>query len=57
MPWTAVNSEGYVAPAALAVDTVVLTVREGAVVARGPAVPLGSSGGWLAALVGRGAPH
>src|SRR3954471_11371620 len=29
MPWTAVNTEGYVAPAALAVDTVVLTVREG----------------------------
>jgi 8-oxo-dGTP diphosphatase len=32
-PWTAVNSEGYEAPAALAVDTVVLTVREGALVA------------------------
>jgi 8-oxo-dGTP diphosphatase len=30
MPWTAVNSEGYPAPAALAVDTVVLTVRAGA---------------------------
>src|SRR4051812_27454769 len=26
--WTARNSEGYVAPAALAVDTVVLTVRD-----------------------------
>src|SRR5215212_6996069 len=33
MPWTAINSEGYVAPAALAVDTVVLTVREGHVLA------------------------
>jgi 8-oxo-dGTP diphosphatase len=30
--WTATNSEGYAAPAALAVDTVVLTVREGALV-------------------------
>jgi len=30
--WTAVNSEGYEAPAALAVDTVVLTVRDGKVV-------------------------
>jgi 8-oxo-dGTP diphosphatase len=29
-PWTARNSEGYAAPAALAVDVVVLTVREGA---------------------------
>lgn len=28
-PWTATNSEGYPAPAALAVDTVVLTVRDG----------------------------
>jgi len=28
-PWTAVNSEGYEAPAALAVDVVVLTVRDG----------------------------
>src|SRR4051812_17931987 len=28
-PWTATNSEGYAAPAALAVDTVVLTAREG----------------------------
>src|SRR5688500_7604103 len=28
-PWTAVNSEGYPAPAALAVDAVVLTVRDG----------------------------
>ena len=33
MTWTAVNSEGYEAPAALAVDAVVLTVREGHVVA------------------------
>jgi 8-oxo-dGTP diphosphatase len=33
MPWTAVNSEGYEAPAALAVDAVVLTVRDGDVVA------------------------
>src|SRR5687768_7268103 len=33
MPWTAMNSEGYVAPAALAVDTVVLTVRDGQLVA------------------------
>jgi 8-oxo-dGTP diphosphatase len=33
MPWTAVNSEGYVAPVALAVDTVVLTVRDGDLVA------------------------
>lgn len=32
-PWTAVNSEGYEAPAALAVDTVVLTVRDGELVA------------------------
>ena len=32
-PWTATNSEGYAAPAALAVDTVVLTVREGRLVA------------------------
>jgi 8-oxo-dGTP diphosphatase len=29
MPWTAKNSEGYAAPVALAVDTVVLTVRNG----------------------------
>jgi 8-oxo-dGTP diphosphatase len=29
MPWTATNSEGYEAPAALAVDAVVLTVRDG----------------------------
>jgi 8-oxo-dGTP diphosphatase len=33
MPWTAVNSEGYEAPAALAVDAVVLTVRDGELVA------------------------
>ena len=33
MPWTAENSEGYPAPAALAVDTAVLTVRDGEVVA------------------------
>jgi 8-oxo-dGTP diphosphatase len=33
MTWTAVNSEGYAAPAALAVDAVVLTVREGELVA------------------------
>ena len=33
MPWTAVNSEGYAAPAALAVDTAVLTVRDGALIA------------------------
>src|SRR5690348_16955824 len=32
MPWTAVNSEGYAAPVALAVDAVVLTVRDGEVV-------------------------
>src|SRR4051812_43676339 len=31
--WTATNSEGYTAPVALAVDTVVLTVREGEVMA------------------------
>ena len=31
--WTAVNSEGYPAPAALAVDPVVLTVRDGHLVA------------------------
>jgi len=29
VPWTATNSEGYPAPVALAVDVVVLTVREG----------------------------
>jgi 8-oxo-dGTP diphosphatase len=28
-PWSATNSEGYAAPAALAVDPVVLTVRDG----------------------------
>lgn len=28
MPWTATNSEGYAAPVALAVDVVVLTVRD-----------------------------
>ena len=33
MPWTAVNSEGYPAPAALAVDTAVLTVRDGELIA------------------------
>src|SRR5215207_791913 len=33
MPWTATNSEGYEAPAALAVDAVVLTVRAGELVA------------------------
>jgi 8-oxo-dGTP diphosphatase len=33
MAWTATNSEGYEAPAALAVDVVVLTVRDGALVA------------------------
>jgi len=32
MQWTATNSEGYGAPAALATDVVVLTVREGALV-------------------------
>jgi 8-oxo-dGTP diphosphatase len=32
VPWTAVNSEGYAAPAALAVDAVILTVRNGEVV-------------------------
>jgi 8-oxo-dGTP diphosphatase len=31
--WTAVNSEGYPAPAALAVDAVVLTVRDGELMA------------------------
>ena len=34
-PWTAVNSEGYPAPAALAVDTVVLTVRDDDLLALG----------------------
>jgi len=43
-PWTAVNSEGYPAPAALAVDTVVLTVREG----RLSALALRGGGGALA---------
>jgi 8-oxo-dGTP diphosphatase len=33
MSWTATNSEGYEAPVALAVDAVVLTVRDGHVVA------------------------
>jgi 8-oxo-dGTP diphosphatase len=33
MVWTATNSEGYEAPAALATDVVVLTVREGALLA------------------------
>jgi 8-oxo-dGTP diphosphatase len=33
VPWTAVNSEGYEAPAGLAVDAVVLTVRSGEVLA------------------------
>jgi 8-oxo-dGTP diphosphatase len=33
MLWTATNSEGYEAPAALATDVVVLTVREGALLA------------------------
>src|SRR4051812_16064756 len=33
MPWTATNSEGYASPAALAVDTAVLTVRDGKVMA------------------------
>jgi 8-oxo-dGTP diphosphatase len=32
-PWTAINSEGFAAPVALAVDTVVLTVRDGRLVA------------------------
>ena len=32
VPWTATNSEGYEAPVALAVDAVVLTVRDGEVV-------------------------
>ena len=43
-PWTAVNSEGYPAPAALAVDTVVLTVREG----RLSALAVRGAGGALA---------
>lgn len=33
VPWTATNSEGYEAPAALATDVVVLTARDGALVA------------------------
>ena len=33
MRWTATNSEGYPAPAALATDVVVLTVREGGLLA------------------------
>ncbi len=33
VPWTATNSEGYEAPAALATDVVVLTVREDGLVA------------------------
>ena len=33
MRWTATNSEGYAAPAALATDVVVLTVREGSLLA------------------------
>jgi 8-oxo-dGTP diphosphatase len=33
MRWTATNSEGYPAPAALATDVVVLTVREGSLLA------------------------
>ena len=50
-PWTAVNSEGYPAPAALAVDTVVLTVREG----RLAALAIRGDGGLLEeALPGRG---
>jgi len=42
--WTATNSEGYPAPAALAVDTVVLTVREG----RLAALAVGGESGALA---------
>src|SRR5262249_55060419 len=33
MPWTATNSEGYRAPAALTTDVVVLTVRDGELLA------------------------
>jgi 8-oxo-dGTP diphosphatase len=33
MPWTATNSEGYEAPAALATDVVVMTVRDGRLLA------------------------
>ena len=33
MRWTATNSEGYAAPAALATDVVVLTVRDGSLLA------------------------
>lgn len=40
--WTATNSEGYDAPAALAVDCVVLTVRDGELVALGVTRPEGA---------------
>jgi 8-oxo-dGTP diphosphatase len=43
-PWTATNSEGFAAPAALAVDTVVLTVRDG----RLAALAVRAEGGALA---------
>ncbi|MDX6679801.1 MAG: hypothetical protein QOE31_3853, partial [Solirubrobacteraceae bacterium] len=33
MRWTATNSEGYDAPAALATDVVVLTARDGSLLA------------------------
>jgi 8-oxo-dGTP diphosphatase len=47
MAWTATNSEGYPAPVALAVDAVVLTVRDGVLsvlVVDGPALPGGFVG-------------
>lgn len=51
MGWTATNSEGYPAPAALAVDAVVITVRDGELAALGiPAVDAtGLPGGFVAA--------
>jgi 8-oxo-dGTP diphosphatase len=48
--WTAINSEGYAAPAALAVDAVVLTVRDGrlaALVVRRPDGSLALPGGFV----------
>jgi 8-oxo-dGTP diphosphatase len=49
-PWTAENSEGYAAPVALAVDAVVLTVRDGDLLAlsvRRPEGELALPGGFV----------
>ena len=56
LPWTATNSEGYPAPAALATDVVVLTVRDDELLALTVARGAGGERGLPGGFVGAGEP-